>query len=184
MKYTPQIIPDLIVIEPNIFYDNRGYFSEIYREDLLIESIGSNIKFVQDNESMSSKGVLRGLHYQIPPFGQSKLLRVTEGKILDITVDIRKSSPTFGKHVALELSSENMKQLFIPCGFAHGFLVLSEKAKINYKIDNHYMPEYDRGIAFNDPQLGIDWPIPLEKLHLSKKDKLHPNLYDADDLFE
>jgi dTDP-4-dehydrorhamnose 3,5-epimerase len=184
MKFTPQIIPDLILIEPNIYYDDRGYFSEIYREDLLLKSIGSSVKFVQDNESMSTKGVLRGLHYQLPPFAQSKLLRVLEGKILDITVDIRKSSPTFGNHVAIEISSENMRQLFIPSGFAHGFLVLSDKAKINYKIDNFYMPEYDRGIAFNDPRLKINLPISFEKLQLSKKDKLHPNLHDALDLFE
>jgi len=184
MNFVPQIIPDLIIIEPNFYGDDRGYFSEIYREDLLSECIGSEVKFIQDNESMSTKGVLRGLHYQLPPFGQSKLLRVIEGKILDLVVDIRRSSPTFGKHVALELSSENMKQLFIPCGFAHGFLVLSERAKINYKVDNYYMPEYDRGIAFNDPKLNIDWPFPLEKLQLSKKDKLHPNLYDSVDLLE
>ena len=184
MNFVPQIIPDLIIIEPNFYGDDRGYFSEIYREDFLSECIGSEVKFIQDNESMSTKGVLRGLHYQLPPFSQSKLLRVVEGKILDLVVDIRRSSPTFGKHVALELSSENMKQLFIPCGFAHGFLVLSERAKINYKVDNYYMPEYDRGIAFNDPKLNIDWPFPLEKLQLSKKDKLHPNLYDSVDLLE
>ena len=184
MKFTPQIIPDLIIIEPNLYGDDRGYFSEIYREDLMTEYFGSEIKFVQDNESMSTKGVLRGLHYQLPPFCQSKLLRVTEGKILDIAVDIRKSSPTFGQHLAIKLSSDNMKQIFIPCGFAHGFLVLSDKAKINYKVDNFYMQKYDRGIAFNDPKLDIDWQFPLDKLQLSRKDELHPNLYDSADLFE
>ena len=184
MKFIPQLIPDLILIEPNVHYDDRGYFVETYRQDFFLESVGYKVKFVQENESQSTKGVLRGLHYQLPPFSQSKLIRVTEGKILDFAVDIRKTSPTFGQHIAIELSAENMCQLFVPCGFAHGFLVLSETAIINYKVDNFYMPDFDRGIAFNDSKLKINWPYPLEKMQVSKKDKLHPNLFDSSDLFD
>ena len=184
MKFTHQLISDVILIEPHVHGDDRGYFVETFRQDLFEEAVGYQVNFVQDNESKSTKGVLRGLHYQLAPFSQSKLIRVTEGKILDIAVDIRKSSPTFGQHLAVELSEENMIQLFVPFGFAHGFLVLSEKAKINYKVDNYYMLEYDRGIAFNDAKLEIDWPFPLEKMQLSKKDKLHTNLHDSSDLFD
>lgn len=183
MKYTRQIIPDLIVIEPNLHRDDRGYFAETFREDFFKNTIGIDVNFIQDNESKSTKGVLRGLHYQISPFGQSKLLKVNEGKILDIAVDIRKSSSTFGRHVAVELSSENMHQLYIPCGFAHGFLVLSETAQINYKVDNYYMPEYERGISFNDPKLAIDWPFSFDEMQLSNKDKLQPDLRDSKDLY-
>ena len=184
MKYAHQIIPDLILIEPNLHGDDRGYFAETFREDFFKNTLGIDINFIQDNESKSTKGVLRGLHYQIPPFGQSKLLKVNEGKILDIAVDIRKSSSTFGQHVAVELSSDNMHQLYIPCGFAHGFLVLSETAQINYKVDNYYKPEYERGIAFNDPKLSIDWPFPFEKMQLSKKDRLQPSLHESIDLYD
>jgi len=184
LKFTHQIISDVILIEPDVFGDDRGYFVETFRKDLFAEAIGYEVNFVQDNESKSTKGVLRGLHYQLAPFSQSKLMRVTEGRVFDIVVDIRKSSSTFGQHVAIELSEENMYQLFIPCGFAHGFLVLSETAKINYKVDNFYMPEFERGIAFNDSKLEINWPYPLEKMQVSKKDTLHPNLFDSSDLFD
>ena len=146
MKFISQKISDLILIKPSLHGDNRGYFVETFRQDLFEKALGYKVDFIQDNESKSSKGVLRGLHYQLPPFCQSKLVRVTEGSILDIVVDIRKSSQTFGQHTSFELSEENMKQLFVPCGFAHGFLVLSENAKVNYKVDNFYMPEFDRGI--------------------------------------
>lgn len=183
MKFIPQLIPDLILIEPNVHYDDRGYFVETFRQELFLKSVGCKVKFVQENESSSSKGVLRGLHYQLPPFSQSKLIRVTEGNILDIAVDIRKTSPTFGQHIAIELSAENMYQLFIPSGFAHGFLVLSKKAKINYKVDNYYMPDYDRGIAPIDIKLGINLPFSKDKLHLSKRDQSHPSLFDSSDLF-
>ena len=184
MKFTHQLISDVILIEPNVHGDDRGYFVETFRQDLFEEAVGYQVNFVQDNESKSTKGVLRGLHYQLAPFSQSKLIKVTEGKVLDIVVDIRKSSPTFGQHIAIELSEKNMYQLFVPCGFAHGFLVLSKTAKMNYKVDNFYMPEFDRGIAFNDSKLKINWPYPLEKMQVSKKDKLHPNLFDSSDLFD
>ena len=154
------------------------------RQDLFEEAIGYQVNFVQDNESKSLKGVLRGLHYQLPPYTQAKLVRVIEGSVLDIAVDIRKSSPTFGQHVSVELTEENKHQLFVPHGFAHGFVVLSDSATFAYKVDNYYAPEHDRGIAFDDVKLGIDWRLALEKLQLSDKDKVHPNLCNAIDLFE
>ena len=164
--------------------DDRGYFVETFRQDLFAEVVGYQVNFVQDNESKSTKGVLRGLHYQIPPFGQSKLVRVLKGKVLDVAVDIRKNSPTFGQHIAIELSSESMQQLFIPQGFAHGFTVLSEIAIINYRVDNLYSPEHEKGIAFNDLKLNIDWRFKMEELKLSEKDRLHPNLEDAIEIFD
>ena len=164
--------------------DDRGYFVETFRQDLFEEAVGYQVNFVQDNESKSTKGVLRGLHYQIPPFSQSKLVRVLEGKVLDVAVDIRKNSPTFGQHIAIELSSENMRQIFIPQGFAHGFTVLSEIAIINYRVDNLYSPEHEKGIAFNDLKLNIDWRFKMEELKLSEKDKLHPNLENAIEIFD
>ena len=163
---------------------DRGYFVETFRQDLFTEAVGYQVNFVQDNESKSTKGVLRGLHYQIPPFSQSKLVRVLEGKVLDVAVDIRKNSPTFGQHIAIELSSESMQQLFIPQGFAHGFAVLSEIAIINYRVDNLYSPEHEKGIAFNDLKLNIDWRFKMEELKLSEKDRLHPNLEDAIEIFD
>jgi len=184
VKFTPQSILDIVLIEPSIHGDFRGYFAEIFRQDLLEDALGYKVIFVQDNESKSTKGIIRGLHYQLPPYSQSKLVRVSEGKVLDIAVDIRKSSSTFGQHVAVELSAENMSQLFVPHGFAHGFVVLSETAKINYKVDNIYVPEYDRGIAFDDPKLDIDWRLPRDKLQLSNKDKLHPYLDASIELFD
>ena len=184
MKFTPQSIPDVVLIEPTVHGDNRGYFVETFRQDLFEEAVGYQVNFIQDNESKSTKGVLRGLHYQLPPYTQAKLARVIEGSVLDVAVDIRKSSPTFGQHVTVELTSENKHQLFVPHGFAHGFVVLSDSAIFAYKVDNYYAPKYDRGIAFDDKELAIDWKLPLEALQLSDKDKVHPTLENTKDLFE
>ena len=184
MKFTLQSIKGVILIEPTNHDDDRGYFIETFRQDLLEEAIGCKVNFVQDNESRSTKGVLRGLHYQLPPFSQAKLVRVIEGNVLDIAVDIRKSSPTFGQHVAVELTGDNKHQLFIPHGFAHGFVVLSESATFAYKVDNYYAPEQDRGIAFDDKELKINWQLLSEDLQLSGKDRAHPSLANAKDLFE
>ena len=184
MKFIPQSIKDVILIEPTIHGDDRGYFLETFRQDLLEEAIGYKVNFVQDNESRSTKGVLRGLHYQLPPFTQAKLLGVIEGSVLDVAVDIRKSSPTFGQHVSLELNAQNKYQLFVPHGFAHGFVVFSDRATITYKVDNYYAPEHDRGIAFDDKDLAINWQLPLEQFKLSGKDKAHSTLANAKDLFE
>jgi dTDP-4-dehydrorhamnose 3,5-epimerase len=184
LKLTPQSIEDVILIEPTPHGDDRGYFVETFRQDLLEETIGYKINFVQDNESKSIKGVLRGLHYQLPPYTQAKLVRVIEGSVLDVAVDIRKSSPTFGQHVSLELTAQNKHQLFVPHGFAHGFVVLSDSATFTYKVDNYYAPEHDRGIAFDDEQLKINWQLSAEELQLSDKDKTHPILESTKDLFE
>ncbi|ADV46657.1 dTDP-4-dehydrorhamnose 3,5-epimerase [Nitratifractor salsuginis] len=184
MQFVRTDIPDVIIVEPKIHGDERGYFVETYRADKLEEFLGYKINFCQDNESKSSYGVLRGLHYQLPPHAQTKLVRVIKGKVLDVAVDIRKSSPTFGQYVAVELSEENKKQLLIPRGFAHGFLVLEDDTVFAYKVDSYYSPECDRGIAFDDPEIGIDWRIPHDKLILSAKDKAQPKLSDTDDLFE
>ena len=183
MNFKKLEIPDVILCEPNVFGDERGYFSETFRQDKLEVFLGYKINFCQDNESKSAYGVLRGLHYQLPPFAQTKLVRVIQGKVLDIAVDIRKGSPTFGQHVAIELSSENKKQLFVPRGFAHGFVVLSKEAILAYKVDNYYNPECDRGIAFNDKSLAIDWKLKASELQLSSKDTQQPLFKDAD-LFE
>ena len=184
MKFTPQVISDVFLIEPNLLSDNRGYFLETFRKDLLEDAIGYKINFVQDNESKSTKGVLRGLHYQLYPCAQSKLVRVIEGSVLDVVVDLRKSSKTFGKHLSIVLSSENNFQLFIPRGFAHGFVVLSDEAIFSYKVDNYYSREHERGIAYNDKNLVINWQLPLQKLKLSEKDKNYPLLSETLDLFE
>ena len=184
MKFIKTDIPDVIIMEPTVFSDERGYFVETYRKDKLEEAIGHGIDFVQDNESKSSYGVLRGLHFQLPPFAQSKLVRVIKGKILDIAVDIRKGSPTFGKSISVELSEENKRMVFIPRGFAHGFVVLSKEAVFSYKVDNCYSRESDRGIAYNDPELDIDWQLPTDSLQLSEKDKMQPLLAGADKLFD
>ena len=184
MKLTPQLIEDVILIEPSQHGDDRGYFVETFRQDLLEETIGYKINFVQDNESKSIKGVLRGLHYQLPPYTQAKLVRVIEGNVLDVAVDIRKSSPTFGQHVSLELTAQNKHQLFVPHGFAHGFVVLSDSATFAYKVDNYYAPEHDRGIAFDDKELKIDWQLLAEELQLSDKDRALPSLANAKYLFE
>jgi dTDP-4-dehydrorhamnose 3,5-epimerase len=184
LKFTRQSIPDVILIEPAVHGDNRGYFLETFRQDLFEKAVGYPVNFIQDNESKSTKGVLRGLHYQLPPHTQAKLVRVIEGSVLDVAVDIRKSSSTFGQHVAAELTAENKHQLFVPHGFAHGFVVLSDSATFAYKVDNYYAPEHDRGIAFDDKDLAIDWQLPLGTLQLSDKDKSHPTLVNAKDLFE
>jgi dTDP-4-dehydrorhamnose 3,5-epimerase len=184
VKFIPQSIADVILIEPSVHGDGRGYFIETFRQDLLDKAIGHTVDFIQDNESKSAKGVLRGLHYQLPPYSQNKLVRVIKGNVLDIAVDVRASSPTFGQHVAVELTEDNKYQLFIPKGFAHGFVVLSDTAIFAYKVDNYYKPNYDRGIAFNDEQLAINWRLPTDDLQLSDKDKNYPNLSDTNDYFE
>ncbi len=176
MKFIAQTIPDVILLEPKIHGDERGYFIETFRQDLFEKAIGHQISFIQDNESKSARGVLRGLHFQLPPHAQSKLVRVISGAVLDVAVDIRVGSPTFGQHVAVELSDENKHQLFIPRGFAHGFVVLSETAIFAYKVDNYYSPECDRGLAFDDKTLGIDWKIATGDLQLSGKDTKQPIL--------
>jgi len=184
LKFTPQSIADVILIESTIHGDDRGYFEETFRQDLLEEAIGYKVNFVQENESKSIKGVLRGLHYQLPPYTQAKLVRVIEGSVLDVAVDIRKSSPTFGQNISVELTAQNKHQLFVPQGFAHGFVVLSESATFAYKVDNYYAPEHDRGIAFDDKELKINWQLSAEELKLSDKDKANPSLTNAKDLFE
>jgi len=184
MQFIRQAIADIFVIEPQVHGDQRGYFVETFRQDKFQSAIGYNVSFVQDNESKSAKGVLRGLHFQLPPFAQSKLVRVIEGSVLDVAVDIRQGSPTFGQHVAVQLSGDNKKQLFIPHGFAHGFVVLSETAIFSYKVDNYYSPECDRGLAFNDPALNIDWQLPEESLLLSDKDKQQPRLSELESGFK
>ena len=184
MEFIKTKIPDVILIKPKLFGDERGYFVETFRQELFVQETGLNTTFIQDNESRSSHGVLRGLHYQLPPCAQSKLVRVIEGKVLDVAVDIRQGSATFGQNVSMELSAENKYQLFIPRGFAHGFAVLSETATFAYKVDNYYSPECDRGIRFDDPDLGINWQIPADELQLSEKDKIQPLLKDTQDLFD
>jgi len=184
MKFIRTAIEDVVIIEPVVHGDERGYFVETFRADKLEEFLGYKINFCQDNESKSSRGVLRGLHYQLHPAAQTKLVRVIQGKVLDVAVDIRKGSPTFGKHVAVELSSENKRQLLVPRGFAHGFVVLEDDTVFAYKVDNYYSPQNDRGIAFDDEALGIDWQVPTEELLLSAKDKRQLKLADTDDIFE
>ncbi len=182
MRFTETKIKDLIILEPKIFGDDRGYFIESYNKKKLEEIVGK-VLFVQDNESKSSKGVLRGLHFQNPPFEQSKLVRCIDGEILDIAVDIRKRSKTYGKFEKVILSSFNKKQLFIPKGFAHGFLTLSDKAIISYKVDNHYSPNHDNGIIWNDPTLNINWGICDSELIISEKDSKLPPLIKIENPF-
>lgn len=170
MKVEQTSIEGLVVIEPEIFYDSRGYFFESYNQNLFIKKLG-DFKFVQDNESKSSKGVLRGFHFQKPPFEQAKLVRCIEGEVLDVALDLRKNSSTYGKHEKVILSGDNKKQFFIPRGFAHAFLVLSETAIFSYKVDNIYAPQSDSGIIWNDPSLLINWGIDDSKLIISEKDK-------------
>ena len=184
MTFTRTEIPDVVVIEPTVHGDSRGYFVETFRQDKLEEFLGYKINFCQDNESKSSKGVLRGLHYQLPPHAQTKLVRVIQGRVLDVAVDIRRNSPTFGKYVAVLLSAENKKQLLVPRGFAHGFVVLEDDTIFAYKVDNYYSPQCDRGIAFDDENLNIDWILEKEELNLSAKDKVQPLLENTNDLFE
>jgi len=179
MKFIKTHLPEVIIIEPKVFEDERGYFMETFRQDLFEKNI-QKINFIQENESKSKKGVLRGLHYQLPPFAQSKLVRVIKGSVIDVAVDIRKGSPTFGKYVALELSEKNKRQLFIPRGFAHGFLVTSDEAIFSYKVDNYYSPKCDRSIRFDDPTININWNFPENEIVVSNKDKNAPYLKDAE----
>lgn len=183
MEIVRTSIPDVLILEPRVFRDARGYFFESWSQrdfDALVRPV----RFVQDNESCSSYGVVRGLHFQKGAFSQSKLVRVVEGTVLDVAVDIRRGSPTFGMHVAVELSAESHRQLFIPRGFAHGFSVLSERVVFQYKCDSYYAPQAESAIAWDDPALGIDWRIPKEDVVLSAKDSCHPLLSDCPDLFD
>jgi len=184
MNFIRAEIPEVIICEPTVHGDHRGYFVETFKEDALKEFLGFKINFCQDNESKSSFGVLRGLHYQLPPFAQTKLVRVVKGSVLDVAVDIRVGSPTFGKYVAIELNEENKRQLLIPRGFAHGYMVLSDEAVFTYKVDSYYSPECDRGIAFDDADIGIDWKIEHSQLQLSDKDMKQPLLKDTSELFK
>jgi dTDP-4-dehydrorhamnose 3,5-epimerase len=176
-------ILDVKIVEPRIFGDNRGYFFESFSLRDFKEMV-ADVDFVQDNESKSCYGVVRGLHFQKPPYSQAKLVRVVKGKALDVAVDLRRSSPTFGKHVSVELSDENHRLLYIPKGFAHGFAVLSEEVVFQYKCDEYYAPQSEGAIAWDDPDLGIDWKLPLEDVILSEKDKKHPRLKDVFSPFE
>ena len=176
-------IDGVVIIEPRLFRDGRGYFFESYSEKDFNAQV-REVRFVQDNESKSSYGVLRGLHFQKPPYAQSKLVRVIKGAVLDVAVDIRKGSPTFGKHVAVELTEDNHRQFFIPRGFAHGFSVLTPEVIFQYKCDNFYAPQSEGALAWDDPDLGIDWRIPADRVILSEKDRHHPRLKDAEWLFD
>ena len=179
MKFIPTEIPDVILIEPRVFGDNRGYFMETYKEPLFVEN-GISDTFVQDNVSSSVKGTLRGLHYQLNPNAQGKLVRVLKGSVYDVAVDIRKGSPTFGKWIGVELSEENKLSFWIPPGFAHGFYVTSDIAEFTYKCTDVYTPDAERGIIWNDPEIGIEWPIDGGEVLLSERDKQNPLLKDAD----
>ena len=179
MEYIKTEIDGVYIIEPKVFCDARGYFMEAWKQAEFNEHIGK-VDFIQDNESKSSYGVLRGLHYQKGDLSQAKLVRVIKGKVLDVAVDIRKSSPTFGKHVMVELSEDNKRQFFIPRGFAHGFLVLSEEAIFTYKVDNPYAPQSETGIRWNDPDLAIEWPIDFSEVQTSEKDLKQPFFKNAE----
>lgn len=184
MKLIPQSIPEVILIKPTVYCDIRGYFVETFRQDIVDYAVEYKINFCQDNESKSSKGVLRGLHFQMPPFAQSKLVRVISGEVLDVAVDIRVGSPSFGQHVAVILNDQNKHQLFIPKGFAHGYVVLSENAICAYKVDRYYAPDHQCGIAYDDPSLAIDWQLPSKDLILSAQDKTQPLLQDIETGFK
>ena len=183
MEVIKTALEGVVIIEPRVFKDARGYFFESFSQREFDEKVRP-IQFVQDNESMSSYGVMRGLHFQRPPFTQSKLVRCVKGRVLDVAVDIRKGSPTYGEHVAVELTEDNHRQLFIPRGFAHGFAVLSETAVFQYKCDNFYAPEADGGISIKDDSLGINWQIPMDAAILSEKDIKHLCLKDFDSPFD
>lgn len=183
MKVIQTAIPGVVIIEPRIFNDERGYFFESFSQRDFNQEV-REIHFVQDNESKSSYGVLRGLHFQKTPYAQSKLVRVIKGSVLDVAVDIRKGSPTFGQHVAVELTGDNHRQFFIPRGFAHGFSVLTDEVVFQYKCDNFYAPQAEGALAWNDPDLHIDWRLPEADVILSGKDRHHPRLKDADWLFD
>lgn len=182
MNVIQTAVEGLVIIEPRIFRDQRGYFFESFSEREFSTEVGP-VNFVQDNESMSSYGVLRGLHFQKPPHDQAKLVRVIKGRVLDVAVDLRKGSPTYGKHEAVELSEDNHRQLFVPRGFAHGFCVLSEEVIFQYKCDNYYAPESEGAVRWDDPDLNIDWKIPSEDIILSDKDRHHPYLREIGDVF-
>lgn len=182
MEIVKTEIPGAVIIEPKVFYDARGYFFESFSQREFEKAVGP-VNFVQDNESKSSGGVMRGLHFQRPPFTQAKLVRCVEGAVLDVCVDLRKGSPTYGRHVAVELTAENHRQFFVPRGCAHGFAVLSPTATFQYKCDNYYAPQADGGICILDPTLGIDWRIDLASALLSDKDTCHPLLADFDSPF-
>ena len=179
MKIIKTEIDEVVIIEPKVFGDARGYFFESYNKEQFC-ALGVTADFIQDNESKSSYGVLRGMHYQAAPYTQAKLVRVVSGRVLDVVLDIRRGSPTFGKHVAVELSGKNKLQMFVPRGFAHGFVVLSDEVIFAYKCDNIYMPSHERGIAFDDPAVGIDWQISAQSFILSEKDKKNPPLAEAE----
>lgn len=183
MKTLPTPIPDLVLLQPKVFADSRGYFYESFSQRQFDHAIGHHVEFVQDNQSRSGYGVVRGLHFQIPPFAQAKLVRCTLGKVLDVALDLRKYSPTFGQHFAVELSEDNHLQLFIPRGFAHGFSVLSPEAIFQYKCDNYYTPEAEGGISILDQSLGIDWKIPADMRILSPRDTRHPLISNFDSPF-
>ena len=183
MEVIKTSIEGVVIIEPKVFGDHRGYFFESFSERDFNQQV-REVKFVQDNESKSRYGVLRGLHFQKPPYAQAKLVRVIKGRVLDVAVDIRKGSPTYGKHVAVELTEDNHRQFFIPRGFAHGFAVLSEEAVFQYKCDSYYAPQSEGAIAWNDPDLDIDWGVPADNVLLSEKDSRHPRLRDAEIPFE
>lgn len=183
IQVIPTAIPEVVIIEPKVFGDARGYFFESWSQKDFDAAVRP-VHFVQDNESKSRYGVLRGLHFQKGPHAQSKLVRVTKGRVLDVAVDIRRGSPTFGHHVAVELDADSHRQLFIPRGFAHGFAVLSEEAVFQYKCDNLYAPSAEGAIAWDDPALGIDWHLPAQDVLLSEKDRRHPLLADAPELFD
>ena len=183
MKLIQQSIPDVLLIEPIVHRDKRGYFVETFRQDMLDQALGYKINFIQDNESKSiSRGILRGLHYQLPPFTQSKLIRVIKGNVLDVAVDIRRDSPTFGRHTTVELSEQNKRQLFLPRGFAHGFAVLSEGAIFSYKVDEYFSAEHNEGIAYNDKDIAVDWLLPEAEIILSEVDRNNLNLADKKNL--
>lgn len=181
MKCIPTTIPDVLVFEPKVFGDSRGYFLETFRKDIF-EAHAGKVEFVQDNESKSHYGVLRGLHYQKPPFTQGKLVRVISGSVLDVAVDIRSGSPTFGQHVTQVLDSEKKNMMWVPRGFAHGFVVLSGHAVFSYKCDNYYAPDHDAGLRWDDPALGIDWTIGQQDVELSDKDARQPLLHEIEPL--
>ena len=183
MTIIPTLLPEVLMIQPKKLEDKRGWFLESFRKDLLEKAVGHALNFCQDNLAESSYGVIRGLHYQMPPHAQSKLVSVLQGSVIDVVVDIRRGSPQFGEHLAVQLSAEDQKQLFIPRGFAHGYVCLSETALLTYKVDSHYNKAAEASIAFDDPQLNIDWQIPKEKQVLSSKDQEHPT-FEAAPLFD
>jgi dTDP-4-dehydrorhamnose 3,5-epimerase len=184
MKVIPTDLPEVLILEPRVFEDERGFFLESYNRRTFNEAVGHQVDFVQDNHSRSARGVLRGLHYQLPPHAQGKLVRVTSGRVFDVAVDMRRNSPRFGRWAGLELSADNYRQLWIPPGFAHGFLVLSSSTDFLYKASQYYSPAAERTLLWNDPAIGIDWPLhSIERIVVSRKDALAPNL-DAADVFD